>query len=408
MFLCLLLCLANFSVVANAAEDENLIDSDLRNWEVLTGDCEISQSSGNPDYYYISLGYSSQVALVYDLADLNLSDSYLLSFFLMNDNTARSFFKNYTVTVGVIVLDSSGEYIVDSNQAFYEIDSSNYLNFVTNPFELSFKMNTFVGKPAICFVFTPTSDFIEDSYPDLFYVKNISLVSSSSETNSRLDGILGWLQELWDSITDGFSNLGLSITHLGDRLQTKLGEVITNLSGEVQSVKEGITTKLGEVSINISAAFSSVGDRIQNKLGEVITGLTGELRMLGDNIKNSIRDFFIPPEGFFDTWKAKFNLMLENNLGFVYQAPNFVIEIIEVIQEILESDQEVNLVFPEVEFDIAGYHIELFKDTKVDFSFLESGIWLTLYSMYKVMLYVIFALALIKYGMSTWERTMSN
>lgn len=386
MFLCLLLCLANFSVVASAADDENLIDSDLRNWEVLTGDCDIFQPGSRPDYYCISLGDSPQVSIVYDLADLNLSDSYLLSFFLLDSGVVEAFFNNYTVTVGVIVFDSSGDYITDSNQAFFTIDSSNFSNFTTNPFELSFKMNSFVGKPAICFSFNPTSDFIEDSYPDTLYIKNISLVSSSSETNGKLDGILGWLQELWDSITDGFEVTRLAMTHLGDRIQTKLGEVITNLSGELQSVRERITTKLGEV----------------------ITGLTGELRMLGDNIKNSIRDFFIPPEGFFDTWKTKFNLMLENNLGFVYQAPNFVVQVVNCIQDVLNTKTEPTLVFPKVEFDIAGNHIKLFEDTKVDFSFLESGIWARMYSMYKVALYAIFAFALINFGIDTWERTMSN
>lgn len=540
LFLCLLLCLANFSVVANASEaEENLIDSDIRNWvNISTIDSSYSDkfttyySNGVYQFKYIGSPTAGRYGGIYSLTDLVVGENYVLNFdFRISEKSLEPI----TWMIGVGFLNGN-ELTFFSDETHIVIAYDNYSEFdyvlgEYNSIHLPFKYSASLGEPCVIIVGICHSD-ASITNPTL-YLRDFSLMRQSSETEKKLDGILGWLQEIKDKIVS-----------LPETIKTNFQTFFTDLQGKITDMKDGVTEKLGTISTEFSGYITGLGDRvsgfftdlkenisayftdlwnkfsaffekfkprvnvdfgfkngyfdINNKtfhydnnsscmISDVIcvpsgcelhlsykylsggrfrfipcdkegnvsssasittyfqdyevllssfqyfrvecysfevkrvngyvdvgwfTYFTNTLKHKIDlkviEIKTSIHDFFVPPEGFFEEWKVTFDLMLSDNLGFIYQAPNFVIDIVEVVQEILQNDQEVNLVFPAVEFDIAGYHIELFKDTKVDFSFLEAGIWLTLYSMYKVMLYVIFALALIKYGMSTWERTMAN
>lgn len=584
LFLCLLLCLVNFSVVANAAEDENLVDNNLSNW---------TDYGDNSDYFVsadvtylgesvnkITVSSSNYAVILFDLTEfLKISESYNFNFTLPTTDGANSSALE-SCQLSWALCDGSGDNVPTVGANVFEIiinndNKSKYLG-ADITFEFTYTQgykNTF-----LCLFIAPGDN--SEVYEDLtLYVSNLSLERVVPESEKKLDGILGWLQDIWDKLssigdklTDVWTNITASVTDLGDRISgffselkdnittelTALGDRVkeffdelpekiftfkinsSDIESELNSTKfiydlskwstqylgnwfqyysdgfvhleKGTSTKYfgfhstesvffpaenncvitfdvtssqyptwfkvtfrsgynstsvnltGNGSYEVELPFSPIDDSISisiternddwdnayinlsnlvftftpvssdgdsgsnniswfeyliGKFNKWFNGVVGSVKGFFDDlklkidikieeIKTSIHDFFVPPEGFFEEWKDKFDLMLSDNLGFIYQAPNFVIDIVEVVQEILQSDQEVNLVFPAVEFDIAGYHIELFKDTKVDFSFLEAGIWLTLYTMYKVMLYVIFALALIKYGMSTWERTMSN
>ena len=596
---------ANFSVVANAGEVENLVDSNMSNWvdysdiTPVATDISVTYSSSS-NVNILSIPSTDTVSLLYDLTDfINVGEKYVFRCFFPNTGgiNANSF-GNCDLTIGLVYIDDDGSVLGSVDDIEFNITYSNYSSFDNDYFELSFEIAKSVKNTAISFCFTP---IFSDGMPSSqFYVSNVELVRVESETEKKLDGILGWLESIWDSITslddkltDVWTNITSSVSALGDRISgffTDLGDrisgffenLITNVKtffeelpkkifnyeievtdddiisdgggsdGEVEDeediekipidynlFKDGSLKDLkvingstmyiekpsyytsGELALNLygykydgskftcpaendliitfdvssfssdancswtcsllsnynrvscditgngsytltlpsapvetgvcilfncvdtapySQTFFNVnglsyylstpnGDGSSGDTGSDEEGTTTKVswfqylinkfkswfNSIIDSVKgffiklvDDIKGLFIPPEGFFEEWKVTFDLMLSDNLGFIYQAPNFVIDIVEVVQEILQSDREVNLVFPAVEFDIAGYHIELFKDTKVDFSFLEAGIWLTLYSMYKVMLYVIFALALIKYGMSTWERTMAN
>ena len=410
MFLCLLLCLANFSVVANAAEAENLVNSDLTTWEKYVpdsfyGTAEVVLSKGNSGAYYVSCGTEAKHCLIYDLSDLQIDTSYTFSFLIYDNDTTRLFFQDYDLSVSVGSLDSG--FLVETEPFInYVITSSNYKNFTSELFKLSFKLDSYVGTPCIILHMSPKSSSVD--YQRGFYIKDIQLLSNSSATDEKLDGVLGWLQELWDSITEGFSNLAADfkqgVNNLTSELQvtwqqitSKIEQIKDNLVGEIANSWQQTVSKIEQVKNNIidsvSGFFSDLGAKIENKFNE---------------IKTAIHDFFVPPEGFFDTWKVKFNVMLENNLGFVYQAPNFVKEAVYVIKDIIDSSGNINIVFPSVEFDIAGTHVKLFDSVKVDFGFLETGIWATLYTMYKVILYAVLAFALVEFAVVTWERTMSN
>ena len=83
LFLCLLLCLANFSVVANAAE--NLVDKNLSNWiradEDSSKSLSISTStSGSTVTNKISISGTVDsiydTAIIYSLPNLTIGESY--------------------------------------------------------------------------------------------------------------------------------------------------------------------------------------------------------------------------------------------------------------------------------------------------------------------------------------------
>ena len=534
LFLCLLLCLANFSVVANAAE--NLVDKNLSNWiradEDSSKSLSISTStSGSTVTNKISISGTVDsiydTAIIYSLPNLTIGESYrfTLQFDFDNETEIENFGKYATLMFGFAEQLTDGSISVYSEDSYLALDNTTVFQVGENHFTIEWECVGGAYPPCVFIaVFESSTSKIQS-----FTINDIRLERAPSATEKKLDGILGWLEDIKNSIvglpetiktnlSDFFTDLSSKLTELKNNIKTNLETLSTNITGKLSNVStefSGYITSLGDrvsvfftnLSTNIKGFFDDIwqnisewfekfkprieiplhftykdyylsdkfivysdkftlklpytwhllrynsdGTYVQSTIpanvefnsfhksyytdyyeyaikiykGDVSTSLPGsiyvdegwfsaffdglrfKIDVKVEEIKTSIHDFFVPPEGFFETWKAKFDLMLSDNLGFIYQAPNFVTDIVEVVQEILQTDQEVNLVFPEVEFDIACYHIELFKDTKVDFSFLEAGIWLTLYSMYKVMLYVIFALALIKYGMSTWERTMAN
>ena len=612
LFLCLLLCLANFSVVANAAEAENLVDSNLSNWTDYSDENEYFESPNisylDNNVNYIEVSGSSYPVYIFDVTEfLKIGESYNFSFNLPTTGGSNSTSLN-SCELHWCLTDGNGDSVPSYGSDVFEIvvnnnNKSNYLG-KTTVFEFTYTQgfqNTF-----LCLSIIPADNL--EAYNDLeLYISDISLERVTTESEKKLDGILGWLEDiknsitgLGDKLTSVWENIISSVSALGDRISgffsdlgntisTKFNELTTNFSNFITNLGDRISEFFDNLITNVKTFFEelprkifnyeievtdddiisdgegseggeddsgsspinlfsdlqfettgalnvvdygdyyyvefpqktssglaykkqrSVGVPIESEVNYLFSfdvsqyhiyndcyiliessyhsekvSITGEgsysvefpsspvpdtvyitlavysraqayynlydlsltainasgddtgsgdegtttkvswfqylinkfkswFNSIIDSVKgffiklvDDIKGLFIPADGFFEEWKVTFDLMLSDNLGFIYQAPNFVIDIVEVVQEILQSDQEVNLVFPAVEFDIAGYHIELFKDTKVDFSFLEAGIWLTLYSMYKVMLYVIFALALIKYGMSTWERTMAN
>ncbi len=343
MFLCLLLCLVNFSVVANAAssaassEEENLVDNNLSNWVDYGKDEPTLFQSASVTYLgnntnYISVSGSKKSVILFDVTEfLKIGESYQFSFSLPKteglNNTALNSCK-----LTWFLCDGSGDvYPAIGNNVFeITIDSSNKDKYLGQTTSFEFTYTQGFKNTYLCFAISPADNVESYNYLQL-YIANVKLERIISESEKKLDGILGWLEELWNTIS-------------------------------------GLPQKIGE----------------------------------------SIKGIFVPPEGFFDSWKNQFSLMLKDNLGFIYQVPDLIIAIFENIRDIVNTNKEFNLSFPKVEFDLLGTHYVLFQETKVDISFLRSDIWSTLYSMYKVMLHVMFSFALIKFGKTTLERTLEN
>lgn len=300
-----------FCVNVHALDNENLIDSNLSKWTDVNdlfpeyfNNINTSLSGIGDNWQHVTLTPDYKSAIIYDLSDLSIDTPYKFSFEFQIVNSYLSIFNVYDVHIGVATLDTIGVPTGNTDpHVEYVLTSANYTEFLQSGFSMQFNLSSFVGEPCVYFAFIPKDNANLSQSSAVLHVRNVSLVQLD-ENSKKLDGILGWLQELWNSITGGF-----------DRIQIKIGEVITNLSGELQSVREGITIKLGEV----------------------ITGLTGELRMLGDNIINSIRNFFIPSDNYFDNKINEMQLELETNLGAVYQVSNLLDDFLQVLMQMLQQ-----------------------------------------------------------------------
>lgn len=415
MFLCLLLCLANFSVGASAASNDSAISSyTYIDYSIYDNDVYVPIKSFefNSDYLKLSLPLSNtnfnNSAILIPLK-LENGNNYNLSFTLTN-------FGSSSVSC-YVVIGSLNTSTGDFNVCFEDLVRAYTSSDIGKTFSFDFKLNDEISNPYILLEFDSTS--LNSSTGNfIFKFDNFDVTLVQTATEKKLDGILGLLQELWNSIKDGFSNLSGKVSELGSSITDNFNRFWDTLS-ERLDVSEGYLVEIKSFfhdlywdlvggTCKYGDEHTSLFERLGNRIGGFFDDLKLKIDLKVEEIKTSIHDFFVPPEGFFDTWKTRFNGMLEHNLGFVYQAPNFVVQVVYCIQDVINSKTEPELVFPKVEFDIVGYHVVLFEDTAVDFSFLESGIWATVYGMYKVMVHAILAFCLIKFAQDTWERTMSN
>ena len=121
-----------------------------------------------------------------------------------------------------------------------------------------------------------------------------------------------------------------------------------------------------------------------------------------------IHRLFVPSDEFVESWKNDLQTLLKDHLGVIYSASDFIKQLLEQMQSLLNNPQG-DIKMPGLSFSLPdGTPVNLWAETTVNFSFLEKGIFKTLYGMYKVMLNVICIFALIKYALRNWEKTMSN
>lgn len=374
LILTIILSFSFLSVNSFAAESTNLVDGNLSNWiDVGETDSKYFQSANVSDfgngYNYIEVFPSSKSVFLLDLTEfLKIGESYKFSFGLpTTDGVNNSALTSCNIAWGLV--DGGGYTDFPSvGASVFEIvinneNKSNYLGKNTT-FEFTYTQgfkNTYLA-----LVIEPREDLTSYNYLQL-YISDIKLERVASESEQKLDGVLGWLQELWNSIVDGFSDLGSSISSLGTtitnkltnvassitsklttvstnitnglsslgtNIQNKLGEVITNLSSSLTSLGDRIQTKLGEVITNLSGVLNSLKESITTKLGEVITGLTGELRMLGDRIINYL--LYLGPEVPENPFKTE-ESPLTKVQGYIDDVVNYINDFTEDMDDVIDS-----------------------------------------------------------------------
>lgn len=363
-------------VSANAASTpDNLIDPDLRNWDVVT---DIGQSTLNlyyatyPDkdpFYFIDFwgedsypdgpgnaGYLMLKCLIDD-TELLANHSYTFSFNFCDlldvkfvDPTISSFDKlhsvydvyfnqyNFALSFHIVFGDDFDFNGGDNSEILlFEINKDNYTNFLGKTVTTSFAVNNYVGKPRVVLIFSGAN-----RYRLRFTLADLELFDNDN-TAAELKGIKGLLHSLyWDLF--------------------------------------------GGVCDSEDCPHSSE----DNPHVDLLTRL------------------FVPDEDAVTSWKDKLDKLLADHLGIIYDAVDFMVDFISTVRDVL-SNPTCDITFPGIEFDLpSGQHVHLWDDTVVDFTFLNFGFFNILYSMYKLILNVICIFALIKYALSLWDKTMSN
>ena len=137
--------------------------------------------------------------------------------------------------------------------------------------------------------------------------------------------------------------------------------------------------------------------------------LDSSLGKLGDRIKGffddlveSIKGFFVPDEGFFETTKEKFDTLLSDHLGFLYQAPAMVRDLFQVISD-WNPPEQPSITLPAFNFTIAGHAVHLWDEQVYTFDFLDSQPWSTLYAFYKTFVFVLLSVAMVNLAIKKYH-----
>lgn len=136
-------------------------------------------------------------------------------------------------------------------------------------------------------------------------------------------------------------------------------------------------------------------DKSLGKLGDRIKGFF-------DNLVESIKGFFIPKEGFFDDVKSRFDKLLSEHLGFLYEAPSMVGSIFGVVKDWSPPEQPT-ITLPAFNFDIGNDHIHLWDEQVYTFDFLSNQPWSTLYAFYKTFIFVLLSVAMINLAIKKYH-----
>lgn len=136
-------------------------------------------------------------------------------------------------------------------------------------------------------------------------------------------------------------------------------------------------------------------DSSLGKLGDRIQGFF-------ENLIESIKGFFIPQEGFFETVQQKFKSLLSEHLGFLYEAPQMVGTIFNVVKD-WSPPEEPTITLPAFDFDIGDDHIHLWDEQVYTFDFLSNQPWSTLYAFYKTFIFVLLSVAMINLAIKKYH-----
>lgn len=136
-------------------------------------------------------------------------------------------------------------------------------------------------------------------------------------------------------------------------------------------------------------------DSSLGKLGDRIQGFF-------ENLVESIKGFFIPQEGFFETVQQNFKSLLSEHLGFLYEAPEMVGTIFNVVKD-WNPPEEPTITLPAFDFDIGDDHIHLWDEQVYTFDFLSNQPWATLYAFYKTFIFVLLSVAMINLAIKKYH-----
>lgn len=293
-----MLCFGLFSVSVFASnEEENLISYNFYNdWQQISDiDSKFDDLNFGSGTYYNSITIPSNVYIpstsafvgaAYTLPNLTVGESYelFLPFVFRNpDNLFRVF-------VGFGFLDSEG-YITpfsDSSWVSFAESVGDYINDVNYNFKFTFEYqeNPSKGTPCVYVSFLSEENDFTTTFGTQFYLYYTSYLKRlPSPTEQKLDGILGWLEDIKNSI------VGLPQT-----IKTNFQNFFSDLENKINDFKNTVTEKFTTLSTEFSSYITN----------------------LGNNIKGFFDDFWNKISEWFEKFKPRINV----DLGFQSGALN--------------------------------------------------------------------------------------
>lgn len=304
IFLVLILSFSLFSVNAFAVEDtENLVDGNLSNWTDYSDESEYFQSADvsylDNNVNYIEISSSDTSVYLFDVTEfLKIGESYNFSFNLPTTDGANSTSLDSCILSWSLTDGGGSSYPTYGSDVFLiNIDKNNKSNYLgkTTVFEFTYTQgfqNTF-----LCLAINPGENL--EVYNDLeLYISNISLERVTTESEKKLDGILGWLQDIWDKLTtigdkltDVWTNITSSVSALGDRISSFFSELGSKISTEFTNLTSDFSGYISSLGDRFSGFITSLGDRISGFFENLSVNISGFFTDLLDGIKEFFKGF---------------------------------------------------------------------------------------------------------------------
>ena len=193
----------------------------------------------------------------------------------------------------------------------------------------------------------------------------------------------------------GATNLKYTIEFAMPNDNVTIVPVVKGTLAPTGSVYSGTETEFYINDFTITDITTEDLDNSLGKLGDRIQGFF-------NNLIESIKGFFIPEEGFFNTVKQKFESLLSEHLGFLYEAPEMVGTIFNVVKD-WNPPEEPTITLPAFDFDIGDDHIHLWDEQVYTFDFLANQPWSTLYAFYKTFIFVLLSVAMINLAIKKYH-----
>lgn len=376
-----LLFFQSFGLGVSASDSENLIDSDLRNWEIIYPDYTTVLYKRDNEFLIRVKPFTSEsnpnvkltIGGVYHLTDLVNGNSYTLNFKYLNPSQmgvgealANAPYLNGAVAIGLA--SKTGDKYELIENACITINKDNYLDYYGNNFSINFKMENIIN-PCIIFYYMGSGM----GYEIYFGVGDVSLIDNdAAKEDNFFSRLFAWFQDKFDAIGESFTNLGNKLTDLKNSFVNKITDLKDSFVLKLEELKQGILN-------------------------------------LGDIIIEGIQGLFMPDEAYIIQWKANLQQLLQDNLGIIYTCGDLFITIIqEAFSIISDAPDTYEIKIPEVSFEANGTRVPVFTSQTIDFSFMEKPVFRTMYSMYTVALYIFFGGLEVRYALRVKNKVMSN
>ena len=295
-----------FLVSGSAAGTENLIESDLTQWDCIEDSYSVSVVKKD-DLYRISstsISTGSYIGVIYDLPNFVAGHSYTLKFRLpsasevssawsvsyTNDNFLAHY-NNSTVMVGYGFLNASGT-AIENQVSLFEFNSSNVSKYFGTDLSTSFVAGSSSGRPVVYITI-----FNDDGNVHHFFFSDF-VMYDNDDNSGQIKGILGILHSLrWDifgGVCDSDDCAHSSDFNPHISLTERLTVGFTNLFNGIASKFEegstlntwftGLSDGVSNLGTNVNNWLSGLGDKINGKLSDVLSGITSGLSDLGIDI----------------------------------------------------------------------------------------------------------------------------
>lgn len=259
LFLSVLILISCFTVSVSATSDNNLVDSDLTQWESDNPVTQVTERVINGETCYFIFSDSEQIvdtnlnlrySLVYEIPNLKVGRSYTFNFHLLSAEEVGSAnvygetalytgYKNGSATmcIGLGSYDATNDWVNFVDNAYIEINKDNYLSYYGTDISIQFELPNIVN-PCIFIYYGDTSTSKIDNW---VYFKNIKLIDNSqADEDSFFSRLFEWFQEKFDAIGESFSNLGNKLTELKNSFLDSLSNLGDTIGSFFDEQLEGI------------------------------------------------------------------------------------------------------------------------------------------------------------------------